>query len=659
MGLKRRPFLQWSGAFLGGLSLGSWGVWQRVLAAPVNRRLALLVGVPSPGGSSPLVTLPGCLTDVDLQRELLVERLGFRPADVLTLTGSQATLANVQTALETHLVQQAQSGDGVFLHFSGYGGRGADPEALWLALTDTFSAAVPQPLWLATLQTWLTGLATEQVVGVIDAGFTVKPTGHCDQVRWRAAPALDAETLSMPPSPSRPAGTWVLAVPPSGTAAETLGPEVKAGVFTWTLTQALWHAGAGTAWMLGVAQAQLQETTWMGTWPAPQITGSGRPALGVSPRSPGGSGVMVAVDPATRTGRCWLGGVSPWVLAQPDVELRLAVGGDPPVPDTDLLVQRQQGLVATVQAADPTMLVPGRPVRETARLLPTQLPLVIALDSQLDRIERVDATSALAAVPQVTVARPADLGSDCVLGRCQLPHEGSTYGLFAPSGALLGTSSATGSESLKTTIRTLVPQMQLLLAHKLLHLMANGEAARLPFQTSLERVTARSTDPLVQWANGLVRPAAVDVEAGQRLVFRITNLGSTPLYFMLLAWQAQDPLRVLALNPPLAVEPLAPGEMLLLPNPTSTWSWTAPPQPGLVETWLVACTQPLRQAWALVSGLASGHGWLPIPQPLALAQKLLQDLHLASLSEANPPPKDHWLVASHRAAILNFSYRVV
>jgi hypothetical protein len=61
--------------------------------------------------------LAGCVTDVELQRDLLINRYGFQPADIVTLTDGQATRANIETAFLEHLVKQAQAGDVVIFHF--------------------------------------------------------------------------------------------------------------------------------------------------------------------------------------------------------------------------------------------------------------------------------------------------------------------------------------------------------------------------------------------------------------------------------------------------------------------------------------------------------------------------------------------------------------
>jgi uncharacterized caspase-like protein len=111
---------------------------QTAIAATVSRKLALLVGVNQyqTVRNAPEYfwgNLAGCVTDVELQRDLLINRYGFQPADIVTLTDGQATRANIETAFLEHLVKQAQAGDVVIFHFSGYGqplAIGEEPNAL-------------------------------------------------------------------------------------------------------------------------------------------------------------------------------------------------------------------------------------------------------------------------------------------------------------------------------------------------------------------------------------------------------------------------------------------------------------------------------------------------------------------------------------------------
>lgn len=132
--LKRRRFLQAAGSTLAALGLSQMEVrmqgdrYARALAQNTPRKLALLVGINQyAGGVTPL---RGCLTDVRMQRELLVHRFGFNPANILILENQAATHQNLLDAFESHLIDQAQPGDVVVFHFSGHGSLVRDPDPI-------------------------------------------------------------------------------------------------------------------------------------------------------------------------------------------------------------------------------------------------------------------------------------------------------------------------------------------------------------------------------------------------------------------------------------------------------------------------------------------------------------------------------------------------
>ena len=125
MGLKRRQFLQRVSLALGAVGINEAGWWRlqsrysKALAQTTGGKLAFLVGI----NEYPDESLSGCVTDVEMQRELLVHKFGFLPADILTLTNKQATRENIETAFISHLTNQAKPDDLVLFHFSGYGSR--------------------------------------------------------------------------------------------------------------------------------------------------------------------------------------------------------------------------------------------------------------------------------------------------------------------------------------------------------------------------------------------------------------------------------------------------------------------------------------------------------------------------------------------------------
>lgn len=134
--LKRRHFLQLAGSTLATLGLSQTGFLQqcdrysKALAQATPRKLALLVGINN--YTPDIGRLRGCLTDIEMQYELLVHRFGFQPDDIKIISDpidgilsdritAPPTRDNILGAFEDHLINQATAGDVVVFHYSGHG----------------------------------------------------------------------------------------------------------------------------------------------------------------------------------------------------------------------------------------------------------------------------------------------------------------------------------------------------------------------------------------------------------------------------------------------------------------------------------------------------------------------------------------------------------
>lgn len=116
-GINRRHFLQFAGATLATLGISQLHIQQNalqygdVLAQGTRRKRALLIGINDyPGSdSSDFKTrglwyqLRGAVNDVELQRELLIHRFGFRADDILVLSNRDVNRNNILNVFEKHL----------------------------------------------------------------------------------------------------------------------------------------------------------------------------------------------------------------------------------------------------------------------------------------------------------------------------------------------------------------------------------------------------------------------------------------------------------------------------------------------------------------------------------------------------------------------------
>ena len=138
--IKRRHFLQFTGSTLAAIAFHQFDImrqgdrYARTLAQGTPRKLAMLVGINE--YPAPVPSLQGCLTDVELQYELLVHRFGFDPNDIVIVSDNaktndlKPTRANILRVFQDHLIQQAKPGDVVVFHYSGHGSLVKDPNPL-------------------------------------------------------------------------------------------------------------------------------------------------------------------------------------------------------------------------------------------------------------------------------------------------------------------------------------------------------------------------------------------------------------------------------------------------------------------------------------------------------------------------------------------------
>ncbi|MEN9214636.1 MAG: caspase family protein [Gloeomargarita sp. DG02_4_bins_56] len=588
-------------------AVGSWLVpAQRVLAAATPRKLALLIGINQYPNATKTPALSGCVTDVWLQRELLCGRFGFNPADVLTLTDGQATRAQIIQAFQEHLRQQARAGDVVVVHFSGYGSRSPQP-----ALLPQDGLLTPDgALWIAEAELlgWLRQLATDQMITVLDTGYDYPGTFACGNVRVRACPPVEPATT---PVNLRPPGVLFRAASPGTVATEAPWPGFSAGTLTYALTQTLW--GTTPASILVDVAAQIAQT--VGVNQAPEMVGSPQ----TLPPQPGAAGRVIQVGHEGVD--CVLAGVPPWILAAlaPESQLTTAQG----VP---LTLRSRSGLLVKTTSAAPVSV--GEWIQERVRVVPSSLPLTVALDANLERIERVDATSALGSLSYINLVKIGEHSADCLFGRVTP----TTYGLFSPGHDLFPGTEGEADEAVKAAIRRLLPRFQTLLAAKLLQLTDNLTAtplqATVSFTQEQQLLLTQTPTPsqISPAANGpMVIPTLAPASP---LTCQIRHTEPQPLAALLVTI---NPSQAVTLHPPQDIPPQTPVQLSL----------NTPTTPGLTELRLLLCTS----SWV---------GSLPV-EPLPLAQAILGHLHQVSRHAA---PKDTYTLDLHTWAGLSLIYRV-
>ncbi len=709
--MKRRKFLQRISGLLAALGLAEtqWlslgNRYYQALAQPNSRKLALLIGI-NQYPQSP--TLAGCVNDVELQTELLINRFGFAASDILTLTEEQASRKFIENAFLDHLGKQAKPGDVVIFHFSGYGtrvnlGTGILQNAIVPVDENNLPGTKSRNYLLAeTLLLLLRSLSTNQVTAVLDTSYYYpsesKPTG----LRIRTRPELSLANLqieeleflsqlktqkSLTNNPLIINATSQL----NQQAGEFLFSNWSAGLLTYALTQYLWETTPATT--IPVFLSSVATSMY-------QLGGKQQPSLfSEAKKSPNALiidyfpldnlksiGVVKAIEEDGKTVKLWLGGLPPQVLTNYGVNSHLTLDTG-----TELLIKSRNGLIAKAQFTNKEITnLPqvGQIVQESIRVLPRNIHINVALDQGLERIERVDATSVFSGISRIANIASIEETADYVFGKvAQVP---SRYGLFSLGGELIINTIGEVGEALKVAVQRLTPKFSTLLASKLWQLTENQGSSRLPVRATLEIVN--NILPRVFMVKDTLRTDSKDnifqtpsyeeiamptIPVGSRWQYKIENLSDRPIYLILVGlnnsqnafafypWEVFYKTDIPPSKPPLREILIPPGKTLKIPDNQPIDGWLIPTGYTFCEHQITLSTAPFTETLTALAiakyPTTDQQAIAPIVNPLEVAQALLQDLHNASQvkTDINVNPTDTYVLDVNNWASLNFSFQVV
>ena len=702
--LKRRTFLN-SAA----LALASWGLdatgispwahrYGQALAQPAQRKFAVLIGINEYAKERcGCLPLEGCITDLELQHQLLAYRFGFRWEDIYTLVDQNASRSGIEQALETHLLNQVQQNDLVVVHFSGYGSRmvldGLEPQATLVASDSVSPRDQSQAINdfpLESLRLLLRVLPSDRLITVLDTSFTLPPSSLLrSAARLRSRPMAQAHTLNpeavafqnrlrakLEASPDMTSTTsWpgllLTAATSEQVALEVRGDDFAAGVFTACLTRQLWQAVPASTIYIDVQRLQNRTSPIVWQVQTPLSKGTlgntiNLQDLGLIPTlSQGLEGVITTIDRSRQEVELWLGGLSNPILKTYGLNsaFRLAQT-DPHQPEVVVQVTQRNRFQAKARILSSQGVFPdlnqvfvGQGIQEKIRLLPQTTSLMVALGSHLDRIERVDATSAFAALNGVTVVSQSDQPADYVFDRLgylydnhqdwepyRVSYPSSRYGLSAPGQDTLPGASSNNDEAVKTAVQRLDTRLQSLLAIKILGLLENSAATHVPLaldigdsSTGTRLVDYRAERALERVDNGIPSNSIplVNLAVGHSLQYRFYNQGDRPLYGLLLVYEPNGNFSVGYPSGLITLPQTPPSDWLIPPQSQALSSSLDGVMPGLtpeVSLMLIVSRRPLQKTLkAIAASLGSGINTLrPLGSPLPVAQALVQDLQEAS-----------------------------
>ncbi|MDJ0648411.1 MAG: caspase family protein [Xenococcaceae cyanobacterium MO_188.B19] len=747
MGLDRRTFLQRAGLALFSLGVSETGIsllgsnnrfapwlqaYGQTLAQTTNRKLALLIGINQYTKNK---ELKGCVTDVELQKELLIHRFGFLPQDILTLTDQQATRENIETAFLEHLTEQAQADDVVVFHFSGYGGRvkmpqkSIDPsktsnyqliESLLPAdgLIPTKGNPAANDLLKDTLFDLLRSLKTDQVTTILDTGF--KQTSHSlqgnfrirsyDDVAERTSPEetafrdqMQIKLKSQGVKSSNIPGIILSAAGAGQPALEGKWHHFSAGLFTYSLTQHLWQV-IPVSKVQGVWQKTLANVALItDNNQKPQIQSKNKPLNQYYPVEQNGiaaEGLITEIDSK---------GVINLTLTAIPFPLLDNYGLEScfTVADSSETVQIQlksregikgKGQILNSSQSPNKLVKSGQLIQESIRVLPHNVGLTVALDQSLERIERVDATSALSNISRVTnTILTGENSADCILGKVTSTSPdlsdtnseenlvpGKSYGLFTPGGTLIAKTVGVAEEAVKLAISRLETEFSSLLATKWLQLIVNENSSLIPLEANLELSQPKNNSILLErntrnFTPGSRRnPLKVEIlptiPQDAPLKLRLINNGESTLYSILVEVTPQGQITTLYQPPeetrdqknatPINWE--IPGKnKLVIPQVDNSWQWKTPQSKGINQLYVIVATQPFTKTLTLLSEQAKVKRdrtqIINLLEPLAVTQAILEDLHTASAVSEDiiGSNSDVYGLDSQAWAAFHFTYEIV
>jgi hypothetical protein len=712
---SRRQFLQFTSSLLATYGISALPLWQqtdryaRALTNSKGRKLALLVGIND--YLIPTKTdLKGCLTDVELQKALLIHRFGFHPSDILTLTNNttqKPSRRNILTAFEEHLIKQARPDDVVIFHFSGHGDRFADPAPLRSAIGEiidlntafmTYDPVNESGIMGRTLFLLLSALKTNNVTTILDTchsgggtrgnvrirslvdtrnGISFDrdpiPAELATQDQWIAKLNLTPAKLASLRNQGIAKGIVIASAQAAQEAIDYPFEGFHAGLFTYLLTQYLWHQTGTTNQSIANILPSLDTITSTQTPFAsfqPQNDRQQQPIYFLAPQIKSTTAVVTAIN--NRQVECWLGGVERDNL-KTGVNFSFDVIDRQGQKTGKVEMTSRQGLQA--QGILQGNAQRGDRLQETARTIPDDWQLIIGLDPSLgDSLHLIQTRLQKSQRILVILWRSAIelYGREVhyILSR-MTPSYRTQYeqiinnnqqakeippiysiGLLTPSiDEVIPGSFANGDESLNTAIDRLIPKIQSLLAARLIKLTLNAKQSQLSFSAILQikgeasqligqAFTIRGQSNILP-AKSLIQ----NIPANSSLQFQIVNSSEVDLYLAILEIDSNGDLSVLVPMAGIIEESivLKAGTTKLIPKDTDNIIFSVE-QKGAGEVLILASKFPFRKA---ISARSSS-------SILSTVENFLQDLTQSRIKNANKKQ-----IPTSEIAALSISFTVI
>ncbi|MGB7440804.1 MAG: caspase family protein [Coleofasciculaceae cyanobacterium] len=664
--LKRRHFLQFTGATLASLGISQVDFLlhanrtAHLLAQPTKRKLALLVGINQ--YLSDVSNLWGCLTDVEMQYELLRHRYGFQATDILMLTDQttqKPSRENILTAFEEHLIKQAQPGDVVVFHFSGHGGLITDPQPLpsqtptGSLIPNDFTLAQPNNIMGRTLFLLSSQLRTNRFTMVLDSCYS--GGGLRGNQVVRALP-IRSNSSAIEPSPAElkyqekqleklgwsledfqkrrrqgiAKGVGIGSAQKDQLALDASFDGFYAGALTYLLTRYFWQLPSqeplsSTFDRLALITQELAATSGNSQIPrkevAPGQPWDQQPLYQLSPDRPNAEALVRKINPDGQI-VFWMGGISSQSLEAFQPGSLFSMINDKGEVLGELEQTNRAGLegYALLKSGQPPQV--GTLLREKLRNLPMDLSLNVGLDQNL-LTKRVDIERELQAIPkpgQIQVVPVNQRGVvDVIIGsmtdlarqegqnrKITISQPNGSVGLFTANNTPIANSFGQLEESPKQIVARLRPKLKMLLAKKFLNLTLNGAASQLKVDISLKSRQSGHVQVLSRSGSkdlGL-QTAPRPHQANSLVDIEVANQEETPIYLAALA--IGDDASITILHPANWDSPEAAS--LVKPKTTTPVSMEVYGPAGFFEILVITSVSPLRDTLRAIQTISRGRG---------------------------------------------------
>lgn len=709
MKFSRRNFLQSIG-----ISLTSWGVLGDNIFfngdayganLPNSRKLALLVGINQyPEGKN----LKGCVTDTELQKQLLIHRFGFLPSDIITLLDRNATRENILETFQQHLIQQAENNDIVIFHFSGYGRKVKlnQDESSWQNSLITYDSIKAKnnfvnDILLDTIIQLSQSLKTNKYTFILDTSFVSFPKFLTNEFSLRCYPSshdfvISPQELSfnqqLQQSNSKitllknnnPSSGFILSPSLDSIAIEINSLNFHVGLFTYALTQSLWQNNHQTDNLTLMKKVAFEVALASGNGEKvffPSHNQNEKYIYNLSLENTSKGNAIITNFSEPNLVELDLVGLPLLVLY--NYGLNSYFTGT--INDKKVIVIQINYLLGNkakgilINSAK-TLISKGLILQESVRILDRNTGLNVGLNNSLEKIERVDATSALSAVNNIeSVINLGDNFADCIFGKFINKNNSiEGYGLFSCAGILFAnTAPKVANEAVSSAVKRLTPAFKIALAEKLLNLTLNQSSSSLSLNINLkinhnnqtfihsQQTTPSeiqtSLNPSLQSPNNEDN-LLISIPFGSQFTITINNENEHDLYYVLFGINSS---RQGIIYFPSNAQMIQGKNTISFPENAGSFKWLFNAEKALGELILICSKSPFNQTLNQLNKISEitsdNEQIIFLDNPVIIAKAILEDLHLGSNISSNLVNNlsDVYVLDLNHWATFNFVYQIV